>query len=211
MMTHPLPVHSRQIAYKKLWLLGNYQQNYTYSHTYTHTRTHAHTHTHCIIHVHTCSHSHTYTVHSLTHWCVHAEPVLRTRLNGTDRATNLEGRIEINYNSGGWGTICDDLWSIEDADVACRMLGFKSAFSATRRASFGEGSGIIWLDNVQCNGTESSLLECSHNGLFKHNCKHSEDAGVSCSSELKLCLCCISHPLFSSHKHVSGHMGAEQA
>jgi hypothetical protein len=96
----------------------------------------------------------------------------------------MEGRVEVNYNNGGWGTICDDLWSIEDADVACRMLNFKSAFSFSKLASFGPGSGIIWLDNVVCSGDETSLLECSHNGIVNHNCQHNEDAGVVCASEL---------------------------
>ena len=95
----------------------------------------------------------------------------------------MEGRVEVNYNNRGWGTICDDLWSNEDADVACRMLNFKSATSFTREASFGAGSGLIWLDNVVCNGNETSLLYCSNNGLGNHNCQHSEDAGVICSSE----------------------------
>ena len=115
---------------------------------------------------------------------------LQIRLNGTNRASTLEGRVEVNYNNGGWGTICDDLWTIEDADVACHMLGFKSAFSATRRASFGAGSGIIWLDDVQCKGTESSLLKCSHSGIVNHNCRHAEDAGVVCSSNYKLFVSC---------------------
>ena len=126
--------------------------------------------------------------HVHTHTCTlaHVVPSLDIRLSGSNRTNNLEGRVEVNYNSGGWGTICDDLWDIEDADVACRMLGFKSAFSYKRHASFGEGSGIIWLDNVLCQGTESSLLKCSHNGIVNHNCKHSEDAGVVCSSEFSL-------------------------
>ena len=98
----------------------------------------------------------------------------------------MEGRVEVNYNNGGWGTICDDQWSIIDADVACRMLNYKSASSFTKRASFGEGSGIIWLDDVVCYGNETSLLQCSNNGLANHNCRHSEDAGVVCSSELWL-------------------------
>ena len=107
-------------------------------------------------------------------------PSLQIRLGGS---TGGQGRVEVNYNNGGWGTICDDLWDLNDADVACRMLGFKSASSFTKRASFGEGTGIVWLDNVQCQGTESSLLLCSHLGLAVHNCEHNEDAGVVCSSE----------------------------
>ena len=45
------------------------------------------------------------------------------------------------------------------------------------RASFGVGTGDIFLDNVGCTGNESSLLECSYSD---HNCGHSEDAGVIC-------------------------------
>lgn len=43
--------------------------------------------------------------------------------------------------------------------------------------------GPIFLDNVACRGTETDLLECTHNGLGVHNCQHFEDAGVACSSE----------------------------
>ena len=34
-----------------------------------------------------------------------------------------EGRLEIFY-AGQWGTICDDFFSRDDGDVACRQLGF---------------------------------------------------------------------------------------
>ena len=47
-------------------------------------------------------------------------------------------------------------------------------------ASFGEGVGPIFLDNVACTGLERTLTQCSHNGIGNNNCRHSEDAGVNC-------------------------------
>ena len=45
----------------------------------------------------------------------------------------------------------------------------------------------IYLDNVNCTGTEISLNNCKHNGIGIHNCGHNQDAGVNCSSENFLC------------------------
>ena len=42
------------------------------------------------------------------------------------------------------------------------------------------GVGQIWLDNVQCRGTETNLFSCTHSPVGTHNCVHSEDAGVRC-------------------------------
>ena len=38
----------------------------------------------------------------------------------------------------------------------------------------------IYIDNVQCNGSESHLEECPSSDVGDHDCSHSEDAGVSC-------------------------------
>ena len=51
-------------------------------------------------------------------------------------------------------------------------------------AVFGEGEGDILLDNVVCQGDESSLLECRSNRIGEHNCDHSEDAGVRCEGRM---------------------------
>ena len=94
-------------------------------------------------------------------------------------STGNEGRVEI-WHSDQWHTVCDDFWSIADANVTCRQLGYQEAAQAHQRAYFGRGSGEILLDNLDCTGTEGSLLQCAHNGLFSHNCGHGEDAGVTC-------------------------------
>ena len=55
------------------------------------------------------------------------------------------------------------------------------ALQATTGARFGEGTGNIVLDDVQCTGSETTLFNCTHDGLNEHNCGHAEDAGVVCA------------------------------
>ena len=92
-----------------------------------------------------------------------------------------EGRVEIYWNNQ-WGTVCDDIWDDNDATVICKQLGY-SRGSARVSAYFGEGSGLILLDNVNCNGGESNIFDCSQEKFGEHDCGHSEDAGVVCVGE----------------------------
>ena len=98
----------------------------------------------------------------------------------------LEGRVEV-FHNGRWGTVCDDLWDDRDAAVACRQLGYQGGTAIIRSPRrFGEGTGPIYLDDVECRGDESRLIDCPRRGrartIGNHNCLHLEDAGAICSA-----------------------------
>ena len=91
-----------------------------------------------------------------------------------------EGRVEI-FHEDVWGTVCDDLWDINDARVVCRQLGYSDAEEAILEAEFGAGSGRIWLDEVECSGNETFLANCSFPEWGTADCFHSHDSGVKCN------------------------------
>ncbi|OWF45722.1 low-density lipoprotein receptor-related protein 4-like [Mizuhopecten yessoensis] len=94
-----------------------------------------------------------------------------------------EGRVEL-FHSGRWGTVCDDNWGGEEAAVICGMLGFgRDGAGAVPVAGFGSAPTYahIWLDEVNCTGTETIIDQCQHNDWDKNDCTHREDAGVECS------------------------------
>ncbi|GLD57242.1 HHIP-like protein 1 [Lates japonicus] len=91
------------------------------------------------------------------------------------------GRVEI-FIRGEWGTVCDDLFTNKAGTVVCRQLGFTTALAVMKRATLGEADSSvrILLDDVECEGGETSLLDCKRSRVGKHNCSHGEDVGVIC-------------------------------
>ena len=117
-----------------------------------------------------------------------------------DGGVSYEGRVEY-CRYGDWGTVCDDDWTALDATVACSQLGYshESEFNTAHLsfvalcllsattitgavafvdAAFGQGSGVISLADVECNGTERSLDECSSSDVNDYS--YMKDAGVRC-------------------------------
>lgn len=86
------------------------------------------------------------------------------------------GRVEV-FHAGEWGTVCDDMFDVNDAMVVCRQLGLSGGTSATGVA----GTGTIWMDDVACSGSEARLVDCTFPGFGTHNCQHSEDVSVTCN------------------------------
>ena len=88
------------------------------------------------------------------------------------------GRLQV-YHDGQWGLVCDTNFDELGARVACRQLGFADGEEGYGGA--GSGGLPFWLNGVECDGTESRLVNCPHWGLKEHSCGSFHIVGVECS------------------------------
>lgn len=101
------------------------------------------------------------------------------RLSGSTDAS--EGRVEV-YHEGRWGTVCDDNWDMAEAQVVCRQLNFPGAKSVLIGRQYEQAPGPIWLDDINCKGTEKHLVDCEFKSWGETDCSHKEDVGVVCQT-----------------------------
>ncbi len=121
-------------------------------------------------------------------------------IGGIDTDSPRTGRLEIYHTQSGetgrWGPICDDAFRIHEARVACKQLGYGDAKRAIIRYSKTHSmtTADFWLDDLDCNGTESKLTDCKRwqqngrghvTGLQwgQHNCVPEEQVGVECTAD----------------------------
>ena len=97
------------------------------------------------------------------------------------------GRVEV-LLAEKWSATDRFTWQLTDAHVACKQLGFSGAELALRGATFILNStwspsalDIQWVENVQCLGNESSLIECPLELVFTPG--PVLEAGAVCTSD----------------------------
>ncbi|XP_030842869.1 deleted in malignant brain tumors 1 protein [Strongylocentrotus purpuratus] len=117
---------------------------------------------------------------SETDLAVECGPHVQGDVRLANGSTADDGRVEIYYEEE-WGTVCDDGWDNDDAAVICKQLrNYQHGAEAINGGAYPQGTGPIHLGNVQCEGTESKLGDCSSGGWRNNTCGHDRDAGVVC-------------------------------
>ena len=92
--------------------------------------------------------------------------------------SQLEGRLEI-YYQGVWRSVCTQHWTLKEAHVACRMMGYHSALYAN--TIYGSFDRQVGIKDLRCNGSEKDLVGCQHNGWNLQGCQDKKYAIVTCS------------------------------
>ncbi|EKX33789.1 hypothetical protein GUITHDRAFT_81115, partial [Guillardia theta CCMP2712] len=86
-------------------------------------------------------------------------------------------RLEVLFEDE-WGSVCSKGMDAESADSICSMFGFEDL--AALNPKKGGGSGMVWLSNVDCEGTEGDVGDCKHSQWGANDCAHGDDVGICC-------------------------------
>ncbi|XP_059704130.1 deleted in malignant brain tumors 1 protein-like [Haemorhous mexicanus] len=126
------------------------------------------------------------------HLCGHEQDVGVTctdavELRLSDGSNPCAGRVEVKLQ-GHWGSVADDNWDMEDAEVVCQQLGCGSASGASSaHEHFGLGDGLVSLALVDCSGDEATLWDCEIRGWGPYNVSINDfDTAVVCQGFSRL-------------------------
>ncbi|EDO37716.1 predicted protein [Nematostella vectensis] len=97
-----------------------------------------------------------------------------------------EGRVEVRRSYGDdierWGSVCDDGFGLVEGNVVCRSLGYGTARRVFHDAWYGQSTGKVYMDDVECSGKEKDISECQHKMEWQGNCNHFEDVSLICNA-----------------------------
>ncbi|XP_066854961.1 scavenger receptor cysteine-rich type 1 protein M130-like [Anser cygnoides] len=93
-----------------------------------------------------------------------------------------EGRVEVKLR-GRWGTVADDEWDMEDAEVVCQQMGCGSAAGAYQGSQFGQRDDPISLAFINCDGNEKALWDCKIQGWGPYTSPTKYDSAVVCKGK----------------------------
>ncbi|KAL4008854.1 hypothetical protein ACER0C_002706 [Sarotherodon galilaeus] len=108
-------------------------------------------------------------------------------LNGTSLCS---GRLEVNYNQSNqskqsWTSVCEDDFDQQDAEVVCREIGCGPP-SALQGELYGDVGAPVWSKEFQCEGHESTLLDCRSSNSTRSSCSPGKAVGLTCSEPIRL-------------------------
>ncbi|POI18663.1 hypothetical protein CIB84_017593, partial [Bambusicola thoracicus] len=96
-----------------------------------------------------------------------------------------EGRVEVKLR-GRWGTVYDNEWDMDDAEVVCQQLGCGSAASTRFTWHISQVRTPVMLERVKCKGTEKAIWDCNINGWGPYNVTRVYNASVVCQGFSRL-------------------------
>ncbi|XP_036417917.1 scavenger receptor cysteine-rich type 1 protein M130-like, partial [Colossoma macropomum] len=97
-----------------------------------------------------------------------------------DGGSRCAGKIEV-LHRGQWGTVCYFGWHLTASAMVCRELncGEPQIIEPSRSES-----GLIWMSDVGCSGSESTLKNCGSTGWEESDCAFNIDVKLICSGTL---------------------------
>ena len=90
-----------------------------------------------------------------------------------------QGRIEYYFNNTWW-TLCSDSFHGDAHNTVCRQLGYNEATQHYRDSDFGAGNLSILHTSFNCDGGDSSLLNCRREQWYGECGGHTGVVGVVC-------------------------------
>ena len=78
------------------------------------------------------------------------------------------GNVLVKVSGQRWRGVCDDDFDMNEANVICKMLGYRSAKSITTGSGYGkyDESSTFALDNINCSGNEKTLQDCLYDTSY---------------------------------------------